>query len=632
LDGAQLNRMREVRTDFVALICRLSLDVALWYFLPALFISIYVAVFSQPTTAVIPHLHAVALPLLLILLARLILSRFVASTALNLLAASVVLSTLLTLLILYYSMVLIGLASWGGVVSWDVIPSFVRQAQGAADLIHVPTPLLACAPLLVFLGLNRASWLYLNRFDWTIAWVARVSNFTLASVIAGGMAALAIYSFDFSFGYATQLAEPISLTIFPPRDALALEGYTANPISASRVDRTLDLARSAYKPSGSADHKNLIVIVVDALRPDHMGIYGYGRDTTPNIARISKEIPARIVVGTHASCGDTACGLFSLFSSKFPSEFSFHPFFLHEALRRNDYRIHLILSGDHTYFFGLKKFYGDVDSFHDGNEAGGNFLNDDQQVLSKLATMPKWDGKPVMFQFHLMSAHLLRGSQAKPGPFLPATSYGLKTGHDTGPGGSPPQDAINFYDNGVLKADSIIDSLLAALQSKGYLQNSLVVITADHGDSLGEHGLFKHANSVREELLRIPLILLFYGISPHIPDRQRDYPSQVDIAPTILSELDLPIPTVWAGIPLQSPDKPQFSYFQEHAFAGLIDHRDPAHAWKYWSQKNSGDDHVFELNADPKENQDLRDVFPRDQLAELRALTRAEASHSLAVR
>jgi glucan phosphoethanolaminetransferase (alkaline phosphatase superfamily) len=616
----------------VPVVRRIALDVALWYCIPIVFMAVYVAVFSKPATAVIPHFIAVALPLLLILLARLALSRFVSNAAFNRWVASCLISVPLTLLIVYYTLVLIGLASWGGVVSWDVIPTFLEQRQVAADLLHIPNPLIAWAPLLLFLALSRASWLYLRHFDWTIGWTRTVSDWTVATILVGGIAVAAIYVFDFSFGAGTRVAEPISLTLFPPRAVLALEGYTANPISASRIDRTVEAARGAYVPSNSAGRKNLILIVVDALRPDHMGVYGYGRDTTPNLARISKELPARIITGTHASCGDTACAMFSLFSSKFPSEFSFHPFFLHEALRRNGYRIHLILSGDHTHFFGLKSFYGDVDSFYDGNQAGDGLLNDDQQVLDQFAAMPNWDGKPVMFQFHLMSAHILRSYQTIPGPFLPAERYGLGASRDTGPGGVPTQSAVNFYDNGVLKADSVINSLIAALQSKGYLQNSLIVITADHGEALGEHGLFKHANSVREELLRIPLILLFYGYHTQLPDRPRNYPSQVDLAPTILGELELPLPTVWVGQALQKPGHAEFSFFEEHAFAGLLDHRDPIHAWKYWNNRSSGEDHVFELNTDPHENHDLRDVIPQDQLTALRARLRAETSSDLVVR
>jgi glucan phosphoethanolaminetransferase (alkaline phosphatase superfamily) len=76
-----------------------------------------------------------------------------------------------------------------------------------------------------------------------------------------------------------------------------------------------------------------------------MQLYGYGRQTTPNLMWISHEQPTLIIKDTHASCGDTICSLYSLFSSRFPREFSLEPFTLQEVLRRNGYRIHLVLSG-----------------------------------------------------------------------------------------------------------------------------------------------------------------------------------------------------------------------------------------------------------------------------------------------
>ncbi len=236
-----------------------------------------------------------------------------------------------------------------------------------------------------------------------------------------------------------------------------------------------------------------------------MGVYGYGRDTTPNLSRLAKEGTARIVTGMHSSCGDTICGLLSLVSSKYPRRFSFHPFTLQQALRRNGYRIHMVLSGDHTNFYGLKSFYGAIDTFADGTtaEKQGYFINDDQFLVDHVAAMPDWDGVPAMFQFHVMSTHILRMSETVPGPFQPAKRYLFRSGHDTGPGAIRDESATNFYDNGVVKTDAIIEALLATLQRKGYLRNALVVITADHGESLGEHGLFSHTNSVREELLRI---------------------------------------------------------------------------------------------------------------------------------
>ena len=95
-----------------------------------------------------------------------------------------------------------------------------------------------------------------------------------------GTAALVIATFDFSYGAGVHLAEPVSLTLFSSKAALQLEGYTANPVKTSRMDHVAERARNAYLASTSQSKKNLILIVVDALRPDHMSLYGYSRETT----------------------------------------------------------------------------------------------------------------------------------------------------------------------------------------------------------------------------------------------------------------------------------------------------------------------------------------------------------------
>ena len=175
-------------------------------------------------------------------------------------------------------------------------------------------------------------------------------------------------------------------------------------------------------------------------------------------------------------------------------------------------------------------------------------------------------------------------------------------------------------------------TLQEVLRRKGYLQNTLAVITADHGESLGEHGLYTHANSVREEALNVPLILIPVGYAASANTSDRTFPAQVDIAPTVLGELGVPAPATWKGRALNSETGLPLMYFEEHAFAGLIDHRDATHAWKYWIDRNSGVDHVFDLSVDPHETLDVRGAIPATLLAQLRDLSRTGPSAGLAVR
>jgi len=608
---------------------RFGLDVAIWYSIPAAFLIAYVIGFARPASAIGPHLLLVTLPFIGVQTARLLLQRLPLQVRLQRLLISLLAAALVSLLLTYYLLVIVGLKSWGGVVAWEVIPTFFAQAVVLTDALAVPAWALPVAGVGLIVAIFCLCRLYLLRFDWIGATTARIPAPLLAAGTVAVAAVLCLELYQFSVAHWSIDAEPMSLTWHRPQAVLDLEGYSINPVTASRLDRLEDQARSAYRPNGNAT-KNLIVIVVDALRPDHLSIYGYTRQTTPNLSQIVRERSARIIRGVHSSCGDTACALYSLFSSKFPSGFSLRPFTLQEALQRNGYRVHLVLSGDHSYFHSsLKGIYGHSDTFYDGTQANGYYLNDDALLVDHLRRMPDWDHSPVMLQFHLMSSHLLRKRSDIPGPFQPARRYAVRNSHDIGPGNVEDPSAANFYDNGVVDADGVINQLLTLLQHKGYLQNSLVVITADHGESLGEHGVFTHANSVREEVLNVPLILIPFGYETAATTPVRRYPAQVDIGPTVLHELGLPVPQTWIGRDLNSAAGLPLTYFEEHAFAGLIDHRDATHVWKYWIDRQTGVDHIFDLGADPHEGVDVRATVPPALLAQLRELTAAQTSAGL---
>jgi hypothetical protein len=105
----------------------------------------------------------------------------------------------------------------------------------------------------------------------------------------------------------------------------------------------------------------------------------------------------------------------------------------------------------------------------------------------------------------------------------------------------------------------------------------------------------------------------------------------VDIAPTILWELHVPQPDSWVGRPLESSQNLDVSFFTEHAFSGLIDHRDSMHVWKYSMDQQSGVERVFDLSLDPHEDRDLRDQVPAERLQDWRARLKAEMGTSLPV-
>lgn len=96
--------------------------------------------------------------------------------------------------------------------------------------------------------------------------------------------------------------------------------------------------------------------------------------------------------------------------------------------------------------------------------------------------------------------------------------------------------ALRCYDGSIAYVDQQVHNLLEGLQRRGLLDNTLVVITSDHGEHFGEHGRFIHGNSLYRELLHVPLVMLFPGRVP-AGTRVRDCVTLRDLPATILSLL-----------------------------------------------------------------------------------------------
>ena len=590
-----------------------AIDAVFWYCLPLAFLVIYVGVLGRPAAAVPPHLLAMALPFVLQATLRLVLSRGVSHTGLRRAISSSVLALFIGAMITYYALVVISVHFWGSVVAWPAIPTFLRQAPDVAEAVGVPRFAALAVAMALIGSLLAASWFYLKRFDWTPALDRSV--WLKAVCAAAGFCVLWLQVASATEAPWIAEGEPLSMSLFPLAGTREIEGHRVTAEEARARDALEDGARARYVVAAGGSKPNVILIVVDAMRPANMSLFGYKRETTPYLDSLERTGSVRKFIA-HAMCSDTVCGLLSLSTSRSPRDFSFRPFGFHEALRRNGYRVHVIQSG--TYVHPILSYYGEIDTWFDGTSEGATSLSDDQIILDRLVSMPDWDGVPALFQFRLMSAHVTRRDNGK-GPFQPAKSYLLPPGSNEDGADIVVPTAINFYDNGVRAADRFIEEIITLLRRKGYLSHALVVVTADHGESLGEHGKFAHANSVYEEVLKVPVVFVAQGYEPDRFQAASDFPLQIDLAPTILTALAIPRPSTWKGRPLQEPHEPSISYFEQRDFSGLIDTREPGKIWKYWLDRTWGDEFVFELSQDPRENRNVVKTVSAKLLSEWRS-------------
>ncbi len=590
-----------------------------------MFLALYVGREHAPVESVAPHLRIVAVALVALWMVRLATAASLGSRAARIAGATLGTAFLATL-IAYYAVVLIGLRGWGRVISLELIVAYGRELPKFAEAVGI-APLPASAAVAVALTLLFAGvWTYLARFDWTGLAVGALRARFVAMIAIAGVVVCGLELYRFLAGPPVVEYEPVSLTLNPLLGAHDLNGHTVDRLAAARRDALQDAARRAYRLAAGAHRRNLILIIVDALRSDHMEIYGYGRDTTPHLQALQRMGKLRLAGEMRAVCASTMCGLLGIATSQYVHQLSQRPITLQEVLRRHGYSVHIIISDDHTTFYGVRQSYGEVDSYFDRRSAVGSWeVNDDRLVLDRLAQFEAWDGRPVMMQLHLMSAHILGRRDPAMMRYTPSVNYAF-TPQEAGEEGALNPSAVNFYDNGVLQADAMIDAILDILARKGYLHEAVVAITADHGEALGEHGLFQHANSVHEEVLHVPFMLLSYGYRPTGPINGRRLASQIDIAPTLLAELGLPVPQTWQGMALQQAASPPFVEFQERWEIGLFDLRDPHKLWKYWFDMRSGAEYAFDIAADAHERFNLIGRVPTPLAADWRSRVLASAS------
>lgn len=613
---------------------RLAAEFLAWLCLLLPFSALYLFEFHKPVQAVIAHCCVVLALWIGSIGLRYMMNSFLGSNHKpRPLASSLIMTTPWFVLLLWYAVALIGLFFWGRVTSLPMILVYADQFQFLLQSLEIPTwlPLLIPAVFIaIVLVLSRTSFM---RPDW----VYRVSQAAGKGPHRRSARLLAILGVILPTALLTANAklaslhpqEPIGMSLLPKSEELAqTNAYAASPAT----DAAEEKARATYKAATKHAQRNIILIVSDAMRADQMGVYGYARNTTPFLSSLQASGNIEAVKRVRSACSESLCGYTALASSRPIHLQPTKPFTLYEALKINGYKVHLVLSGDHTSFYGLRSLYSSADSYYDGSKQPRmksdkdnwmasmmRYINDDRLVIDRLAKFPHAQAnQPAMIQIVLMSTHGLGTRLPEYVQFKPSISYYSLGGKKYVSSGKPrPLPLVNFYDNGMLQADHYIQEIVEILKAKGYLDNALLVVTGDHGELLGEHGQYSHSVTVNEPVMNIPLLFARYGYKGN---RMGDWPvaSQIDIAPTIMREMDLPTPDTWIGVALQDTPSRRFVYFQQGSEAGFYPPSAPGQLFKYWFNFSNRQSYLFEVLGDPGEHENLSGSLPPKQLMDMR--------------
>jgi arylsulfatase A-like enzyme len=291
---------------------------------------------------------------------------------------------------------------------------------------------------------------------------------------------------------------------------------------------------------------NILLITVDTLRADHLSCYGYHVRTSPNIDRLASE-------GARFERANTTIPLtgpahISMFSGIYPHQHGARRngvapleesrmVMLPEVLRRHGYRAAAFVSawplkGRLTH---LDRWFDEYDEELPRSYQWFNSMRDASDVTPKVES---WLERNKARRFFLWVHY-----------FDPHAPYELRDEfRRLEPSGAKPRFArrdskylsrVTHYDSEVAYTDHYIGRLLSTLDRLGLRESTLVVLTSDHGESLGEHGYVGHGRQLYENIVGVPLIFRWPGKIPEAKVFSRRV-SILDIAPTILDLASLP--------------------------------------------------------------------------------------------
>jgi arylsulfatase A-like enzyme/tetratricopeptide (TPR) repeat protein len=350
---------------------------------------------------------------------------------------------------------------------------------------------------------------------------------------------------------------------------------------------------------------NVVVITVDTLRADHLGCYGFEAARTPHIdALASQGVRAEhaiaatpITLPSHATIFTglypPAHGVRDNGMYKLPEDVET----LAERLKAEGYRTQAFVSAWVLHHrFNLDQGFdgyddvlateGDPGMFRVPERSGEDTIDAVLKWLDSAAT-PSQKGEPFFLWVHLFDPHQ---------PYAP-----------------PEEDAKvspTLYDGEIASADRQLGRFIEKLQTKGVLDDTILVFTSDHGESLGEHGEASHSVFIYEATVRVPLIVRY---PPKLPAGST-YPASVrsvDLVPTILGLAELK-PMETQGVDLSKAmagkaDAPMGSPYSESMHPELEFGMAPLHGIRsgQWTYIRAPRPELYDRSKDPGETRNL---------------------------
>ncbi len=481
-----------------------------------------------------------------------------------------------------------------------------------------------------------------------------VSTFALGPLVANGLLAGACLAAGFGLGRAPA---PVAVIL-----VLSLIGHGGVLASASKHAPTQGPEVSAAE----AGAPNVLFILIDTLRADHLQSYGYDKQTSPTLDGMAQE--GLRFDQAYAQATWTRPSVASLMTSLYPASHRTNRLDIRVPSELQTMAETVQAEGYTTACFSANRNVSEVFGFDQGF---GTFWTHASAELNSVLRFTTWERVMEMLRVrsaadrtpetnraadltdralswsrqHDGSPYFLYVQYIDPhGPYLPPADFLEEIGMEQPSAetlsnanpvhGKPPFPFFGveefsherlaklreLYDAEIMYCDREVGRLLDGMRELGLLDNTYVIVTSDHGEEFFEHKQFGHGQSAFEELARVPLLIDGPGIEPGVVEGPVEL---IDLYPTIAT---------WVGAPI--PERIQGSDLNDLIAGGdrggateaLISNLRSSEltAWVIGKEKLVRIEHqgevrwmLFDLATDPGEQDDLAESKP-ERLAELK--------------
>ena len=361
---------------------------------------------------------------------------------------------------------------------------------------------------------------------------------------------------------------------------------------------------------------NVVLIVVDTLRADHLSCYGYERNTSPHLDRFAESAVRYERAISQAPWTTPSIG--AILSSQYPSTLGIKT---EKSILAEDLVLLAEVLGDAGYVTGAVVSHSFCSSEW-GFGQGFDYFDEDNVLGHAAVTSTSVTDKALSFVEEFGSGDA---------PFFlwvhyfdPHCAYVEHEGHEFGGSGDyegvvesgqlfrelmrlqkelgarDVEELLRLYDSEIAYTDGELGRLFDALERDGRREDTLVLLTADHGEEFLEHGHIGHAKTLYEEVISVPLLARYPGVPGGVVSEPV---ALIDLYPTVLDVVDLPAPEGIAGVsiaPGNVLDPDRIVYSETERSGGLLAAITADH--KLVIQRKRGREEFFHCARDPGEN------------------------------